>query len=68
MATMADRVAALTYYNPPGGNKICLNSKLAGVTATLSRRGQPERMLHSAHGGAFDILTDRLPAGMALQV
>jgi hypothetical protein len=68
MATMADRVAALTYYNPPGGNKICLNSKLAGVTATLSRRGQPERMLHSAHGGAFEILTDRLPAGMALQV
>ena len=68
MTTVADRVAALTYYNPPGGNKICLNSKLASVTVSLSRRGQPERMLHSAHGGAFEILTDRLPAGMALQI
>ena len=68
MATVADRVAALTYYNPPGGNKICLNSKLARVTATLSRRGKPERVLHSAHGGAFEILTDQLPAEMELQV
>ena len=68
MTTVAERVAALTYYNPPGGNKICLNSKLAGVTATLSRRGQPERVLHSTHGGAFEILTDSLPAGMTLQV
>ncbi|MGB2247295.1 MAG: hypothetical protein ACPH3N_06475 [Alcanivorax sediminis] len=68
MDTSAERVAALTYYNPPGGNKICLNSKLARVTATLQRKGKPERVLHSQHGGAFEILTDILPAGMALQV
>jgi len=68
MTTIADRVAALTYYNPPGGNKICLNSKLASVNVTLTRRGRPERVLHSSHGGAFEILTDRLPAGMTLQI
>lgn len=68
MDTTPDRVAALTYYNPPGGNKICLNSKLARVTATFTQKGKPARVLHSAHGGAFEILTDTLPAGMALQV
>ena len=68
MNTQPERAAALTYYNPPGGNKYCLNSKLARVTVTLRRRGQPERMLHSAHGGAFEILTDQLPAGLTLQV
>ncbi|EKF74453.1 hypothetical protein A11A3_08530 [Alcanivorax hongdengensis A-11-3] len=68
MHSRNDRVAALTYYNPPGGNKICLNSKLAQVTATLRLKGQPDRVLHSAHGGAFEILTDTLPDGMGLQV
>ncbi len=68
METSKERVAALTYYNPPGGNKICLNSKLATVTATLKQTGKPERVLRSRHGGAFEILTDTLPAGMELQV
>ncbi len=68
MDTTAERVAALTYYNPPGGNKFCLNSKLARVTVTFRKRGKPERVLHSAHGGAFEILTDTLPSGMDLQV
>ena len=68
MDTSVDRVAALTYYNPPGGNKICLNSKLASVTVTFQQKSKPKRVLHSAHGGAFEILTDQLPAGMELQV
>lgn len=68
MDTTADRVAALTYYNPPGGNKFCLNSKVARVTATLVQKGKPTRVLESAHGGAFEILTDQLPDNMTLQV
>ncbi|MZR61322.1 hypothetical protein [Alcanivorax sp. DP30] len=68
MDTTPDRVAALTYYNPPGGNKFCLNSKLARVTATFRQKGKPERVLHSAHGGAFEILTDQVPPGVELQV
>lgn len=68
METTLDRVAALTYYNPPAGNKFCLNSKLARVTATFRQQGKPKRVLHSEHGGAFEILTDTLPTGMELQV
>lgn len=68
MVTEANKVAALTYYNPPGGDKFCLNSKLARVRVTLSRKGKPDRVLHSAQGGAFEILTDTLPDGLPLRV
>ena len=52
MTTIADRVAALTYYSY-WRQRSCLNSKLASVNVTLTRRGRPERVLHSTLGGAF---------------
>ncbi len=54
---------ALTYRNPPGGVKICLNSKLATCELTLARRaagawGEPERLI-ACDRAAFEILSDR---------
>jgi len=53
---------ALRYDNPPGGVKICLNSKLARCEVTL-RRGGTTRVLHSSRA-AFEILDDTAPPGV----
>ena len=63
-----DHFTALTYYNPPGSSKTCLNSKLASCELTLTRRGQAPITLHSAHRAAFEILTDKTDHGIALAV
>lgn len=59
---------ALTYYNPPGSSKTCLNSKLAACQVTLTRAGEAPITLHSAHRGAFEILTDNTDHGITLAV
>lgn len=56
----------LTYRNPPGGTKICLNTKIATAELTLARRsgggwGAPER-LSARERAAFEILGDRADA------
>jgi hypothetical protein len=48
----------LRYDNPPGGQKTCLNTKLARCQLTLERPGQPTRRLLAQHRAAFEILTD----------
>jgi hypothetical protein len=50
---------ALTYYNPPGGDHTCLNSKIASCELTLKRKGQEDLNLVSSSRAAFEILTDR---------
>jgi len=60
-AAPADFVA-LRYDNPPGGAKICLNSKLARCEVTL-RRGATTKVLHSSRA-AFEILDDTAPPGV----
>ena len=52
-------LVALRYDNPPGGTKICLNSKLARCELTLRRGGQTLE-LHSSRA-AFEILEDHAP-------
>jgi hypothetical protein len=54
----------LTYANPPGGSKTCLNSKLACASVVLRRAGRPDLRLHSAHRAAFEILTDDAEHGV----
>jgi len=49
----------LTYDNPPGGSKTCLNCKLASAEFTIERPGRPDRTLLTKHRAAFEILTDR---------
>lgn len=57
---------ALPYGNPPGGEKTCLNSKLASCTLRVVRRDRAPLTLHTAHRGAFEILgDDPAPEGLA---
>lgn len=53
----------LTYGDPPGGSKTCLNSKIAACELTLRRRGRPELVLRSRRA-AFEILTDAAGHGV----
>jgi hypothetical protein len=63
-AKAADFVA-LPYDNPPGGQKICLNSKLAACRVRLTRRGKPALVLQTQHRAAFEILGDLSVPGVA---
>lgn len=72
--TWADRsrFAGLNYYNPPGGNKYCLNSKIASCNLRItyrkgSRKGSFE-LLTTVHRAAFEILTDDGSHGIPIQV
>ena len=49
----------LTYDNPPGGTKTCLNTKLAACEVTLETPTHPLRTYTTLHRAAFEILTDR---------
>ncbi len=67
-----EKFVGLNYYNPPGGNKHCLNTKLASCSLRLTyrqgtRKGSSE-ILTTAHRAAFEILTDRNDHGIAIQV
>ena len=63
----ANHFTALTYYNPPSGSKTCLNSKIARCSLKLTRGGKSQT-LDSAHGAAFEILTDSHDHGVPLSV
>lgn len=65
-AEPADFVA-LRYPNPPGGAKICLNSKLARCELTVQRPNRAPVILHSRRA-AFEILDDTAPAGVTAAV
>jgi hypothetical protein len=56
----------LTYDNPPGGTKTCLNTKLASCEVTLERPGKPARTFTTRHRAAFEILTDLGDHGVAV--
>jgi hypothetical protein len=58
-ATGEDFVA-LRYPNPPGGAKICLNSKLAQCEVVLTRPDRSQLQLRSTRA-AFEILDDTAP-------
>lgn len=60
----AGAFVGLRYYNPPGGEKHCLNSKIARCRLALRRPGQPEQVLESEHRAAFEILTDARDHGI----
>lgn len=64
--------AGLNYYNPPGGNKHCLNTKLAACNLKISymqgsNKGYSE-FLTTDHRAAFEILTDKRDHGITIQV
>jgi len=54
-----ERFVGLRYYNPPGGVKCCLNSKLAACELQLTdRRSGRTQTLATAHRAAFEMLGD----------
>jgi hypothetical protein len=60
----ASAFVGLRYRNPPGGDKTCLNTKLASAEITVKTRGAPPRTLTTRHRAAFEILTDRSDHGV----
>lgn len=64
----AGAFVGLTYPNPPGGTKTCLNTKLASAEITVQRRGRPPRTLVTRHRAAFEILTDSSDHGVPVVV
>jgi hypothetical protein len=57
--------ACLPYYNPPGGVKFCLNTKIAACRIELKDKPSgAARILETANRAAFEILTDLDDHGM----
>ena len=56
----------LRYGNPPGGEKICLNTKLARCELTVEETGRPPRSLRTASRAAFELLTDQPAPGVPI--
>ncbi len=57
IAAATSDFVGLPYYDPPGGTKTCLNSKIARCDLTVRVRGRPLRTLSSRNRAAFEILT-----------
>ncbi len=53
----ANDFVGLPYYDPPGGTKTCLNSKIAHCALTVRRPGRPLLPLSTRSRAAFEILT-----------
>ena len=60
----ASAFVGLRYANPPGGVKICLNTKLASCELVLEEAGRPTRSFRTAHRAAFEILGDEPAPGV----
>jgi len=57
----------LRYYNPPGGVKYCLNSKIASCALRVTDFATDRtETLQTAHRAAFEILTDDIDHGIAI--
>lgn len=54
-----DHIVRLTYKNPPGGLKTCLNTKLATCKLSVSRRGQKTITLLTQNRAAIEFLFDK---------
>lgn len=65
----ADRgdFVALSYYNPPGDVKTCLNSKIAGCELNLTEKSRIGLKLNlkTANRAAFEILTSKTDHGFS---
>ena len=64
----ANSFVGLRYQNPPGGEKTCLNTKLASAEITIQRPDRPLRTLTTRHRAAFEILTDESNHGVPIVV
>ncbi len=58
----------LTYHNPPGGDKFCLNCKIASCRVLLTIPGENPVLLVTGNRAAFEILTDDPAHGVKMYV
>ena len=61
----------LNYYNPPGGEKHCLNTKIASCELQVTRKGsstgEAAETLRTRNRAAFEILTDDRDHGVEIR-
>ena len=61
----------LRYYNPPGGEKHCLNTKIASCELQITRKGsgkaEAAETLRARNRAAFEILTDDRDHGVDIR-
>jgi hypothetical protein len=63
-----DAFVGLRYRNPPGGTKLCLNTKIGAAKVTVrDRRRGTERVLRAGNRALFEILTDDTAHGIAIR-
>ncbi|MFN8309913.1 MAG: tocopherol cyclase family protein [Chitinophagales bacterium] len=58
--------SCLNYYNPPGGSKFCLNTKIASCSLKLTYADGTTEVLDTNHRAAFEILTDDASHGLTI--
>ncbi|HRZ27038.1 MAG TPA: hypothetical protein P5295_09545 [Spirochaetota bacterium] len=63
-----DDFVCLPYYNPPGGVKYCINSKIARCDLRIRHEDGRVEELIAKHRAAFEILTDSGDHGFVLAV
>jgi hypothetical protein len=70
IAAPRDAFIGLNYYNPPGGSKSCLNTKIAScrlkVTHKPPGKVNPIEILSTKHRAAFEILTEDRTHGVEI--
>lgn len=67
IAAPREAFVGLSYANPPGGIKHCLNTKIASCTLHISqKRSHMEETLTSPNRAAFEILTDDRQHGIII--
>jgi hypothetical protein len=65
----AEAFVGLNYYNPPGGTKTCLNSKIASCTLHFRDKTKgTTKTLQTKNRAAFEILTDDTSHGVRVAV
>ena len=71
IAAPRDAFVGLNYYNPPGGTKHCLNTKIASCELKVvhKRNGKADtpEILSTQHRAAFEILTDDRGHGVEIR-
>ncbi len=69
MTAPREAFVCLTYRNPPGGTKFCLNTKIAScsLTVTDKAKGTTEE-LEAKHRAAFEILTQDSSHGIPVSI
>ena len=65
--TGKQNVVGLNYYNPPGGNKTCLNTKIACADIKLTTKDNESIIITTNNRAVFEILTNDTSHGIKVK-